>query len=82
MLFSTLLRDTTISLRPHKLSLPVSLGECDMTRKIAHHVVTYRKMVVTSVIADKNKFYVSYLNQLLTKIILCQSPVQEESDIT
>lgn len=38
------------------LSLPVSLGEYDMTRKIAHHVVRYRKMVLTRVIADKNKF--------------------------
>lgn len=47
-----------ISLKPDKLSLPVTVGEYDMACKIAHHVVTARKIIgVTIVIADKNSVF-------------------------
>lgn len=58
LLFFTLLGDKKISLRLDKLSLPVTMGEYDMACKIAHHVVTARKIMgVTTVIADKNSVF-------------------------
>lgn len=53
LLFFILLGDQKISLRPDKLSLPVTVGEYDMAYKTAYHVVTARKIMgVTTVIAD------------------------------
>lgn len=53
--FFPLLADETTSLRPDKLSLPITVGEYDIACKIAHHIVTARKIMgVIIVIADKN----------------------------